>query len=605
MTRRNFIIKLYSKFILEFIVKSFIIFYLLGYMFIIVISYINQGEFYNPLTTDITKKSILKREYSVLRKKANDKHYQIIKIKEDEYKNIQDNDLKYIEFNNEKLNIGSVFTENSKEMIEKVEFTAKSTKEKIKRHFMLIFDVYTDIILMIIFVISLIYYVYKKSRYNKYYLLPYDLNIYQNFGSEENQKKVYDKFHKITKKGEIIFKNIIKSSKDSYEKEKDNITQLLEYESLEIERFGKNGVMLKKTELIKSFLFDKSKIKNEKIYIGMEKGNKDKYLDIEGLNHTILIGESGSGKSVFIQNLLVSFFKNRNKFEKFIMVDPKRVELSRYKIFKKVDYIESMEKVLEMLRDLQKTMYSRLEEMEKNEEVKSKKGFILLLVDEFATLKNNSLDAKENKEIEKILIDLIQKCRATNIRIILRGQKRDTQNLSSNVLRNIQTRILLKTKSNDNILKIRGSNEELEEININGKDIKNFNKGRGIYKDGDSGEVILFQSPFFNIEDELQKNYMYSLLEKTENKTNLKTLTKTTLEKKEDIISLEKDRIKEENEIEKIDIQFIESLYKKKWEESKTLQEDEGKRKRKELFKIKKLLNNNYYAERQKSLKNI
>lgn len=617
MTRKSFIIKLYSKFILEFIVKSFVVFYMLGYVSVLGVSYINKGEFYNPLLTDITKKSIPKREYSVLRKKGNDKHYQIIKIKEEEYKNIQANDLKYIEFNNVRLNIGSVFAENSKEMIEKVEFTAKSTKEKINRHLMLIFDVYTDIILMIIFVISLIYYVYKKSRYNRYYLLPYDLNIFQNFGSEDKQKKVYDKFQKLTKKGEIIFKNKIKSSKEKFDKEQENIKQLLGYESLEIERYGKNGVLLKTTELIKSFLFDKSKIKDGKIYIGMEKGNKDKYLDIEGLAHTILIGESGSGKSVFVQNLLISFFKSREKFEKFIMVDPKMVELSRYKKYKKVEYIEEMKDVLEMLRNLEKTMFSRLSEMEKLEETKSKDPFILLLVDEFATLKMNSLDSKENQELEKILINLGQKRRAANIRILLRGQKRDTQNLSSNVLGNMQTRICLKTKSSDNILKIRGSNEELEDLNMTSSDIRNFNKGRGIFRDGDSGEVILFQSPFFDIEDEKNKSYMNSLLElKEEYKTkekeeekepvkieeNLTTDTKTLSDKKECKISEEKVSITTENNLTSFQ---LEQQRKEYWEKSKSLETEKGSEIRKQLFQVKKLIAKNQLKESQEILTNI
>ena len=40
--------------------------------------------------------------------------------------------------------------------------------------------------------------------------------------------------------------------------------------------------------------------------------SKKIYLNILGLKHTIIIGESGSGKSVFIQNILLSIFKNLN-----------------------------------------------------------------------------------------------------------------------------------------------------------------------------------------------------------------------------------------------------------------------------------------------------
>lgn len=455
--------------------------------------------------------------------------------------------------------------------------------------------------LILYFFLGLIIYIYKKIKLHNFYLIPYKYNFFQIYGTEHNQKKIYDKFIKKTKNNEFIFENLSKTNYDKYIKESENIKQSLKFENLEIERYKTNKIILKQTNLIKNLDFDKNKLQKNKIHIGLKKGNIDTYLNINGLNHTIIIGEPGSGKSVFIQNLLISFFYNEENFEKFIMVDPKIVELSRFKIFKKVEYVENMQKVLEMFQNLQKTMYERLQTMEKEGLVKSNEKFILVLIDEFRTLKNNTLEKKENDLMEKILIDLIQKSRRTNIRILFRGQKRDTQNISSNVLRNIQTRILLKTKNNDNITKIRGNNEELETYSLSNNDIKNFVKGRGIFKDGDTGQVYLFQSPFFNIQDQNHLNFMFSLLEKKDNlvvQPPKNEIVKIEEEIKNEVIIQET----KTNLLKTVEMSEIQEL----WNKCKTIKDETIKSEmRKKVQLRKRMFLNNEKVQLQKTVEEI
>lgn len=623
MEKLKFIGKIYTKFIIKYIVISFIIMYLLRYLIVIVQSSIKNNTLHNPfLTTFYTLNDSLdeniKNEYLLTYLDPKTYETKEIFITKKFYENYNDLDFsKNDSYTLTLTNQNQINTKNIKKIekitsqpsknntiINKIDLPLKEIQEK---HFNLIQEIYMDLIFNILFLIGLFIYIYKKIKLHNFYLIPYKYNFFQIYGTEQNQKKIYDKFIKKTRNNEFIFENLSKTNYDKYIKERENIKQSLNFENLEIERYKTNQIILKQTNLIKNLDFDKNKLQKNKIYIGFKKGNIDTYLDINGLNHTIIVGEPGSGKSVFIQNLLLSFFYNQENFEKFIMVDPKMVELSRYKIFKKVDYIENMEKVLEMFQNLQKTMYKRLEKMEKEGLVKSNEKFILVLIDEFRTLKNNTLEKKENDLMEKFLIDLIQKSRRTNIRILFRGQKRDTQNISSNVLRNIQTRILLKTKNNDNITKIGGNSEELETYSLTNNDIKNFQKGRGIYKDGDSGEVYLFQSPFFNIQDQNHLNFMFSLLEKKENIEKITNLVvqppknenvKIEEEIKNEVI-IQETKTNVPKTVEMIEIQEL-------WDKCKTIKSEKTKSEmRKKVQKLKRLFHNQKFEELEKTFEEI
>lgn len=614
MERIKFIRKIYFKFIIQYLIVSFIVFYILRYLIVILQESIKEGILYNPFITSIqteiteTKSNEKLIEYRVKYKKNGIPHNQ--QINKDLYNRLLELKKEERDFSFNIQGLGKFKTseielyKENENIIKTTEIKKENkTPQEIKeRHLTHINNIYTSIVFLILLVIGFIIYVYKKIQLHNYIMLPYDFNIFQVFGNEQKPKKIYDKFLGMTKKGELIYKNTSKTNYDLYLKESENIKQKIAFKTLEIQRYKNNQTILKQVDLVEKLSFEEIKLKENKIHIGYERGNNDKYLDIDGLNHTILIGESGSGKSVFVQNLLVSFFHNQHKFEKFIMVDPKRVELSRYEVFKKVDYYEDMEKVLEMLENLQKTMYNRLEKMKEQGLVKSKDKFILLLVDEFRTLKNNRLEQKQNKQIEKILIDLIQKCRRTNIRIILRGQKCDTQNISSNVLANIQTRILLKTQTNDNINKTIGRTDELEKYNLTIEQIKGFNKGRGIYKDGDTGEVILFQSPFFDIQNEEQKNFMYSLLEKKESiSENVLTSSNTNEAVATEIIENNNNVIEISEDLKILQYEQFRTKY---WEKSKLLEntESKGKKVRSLLVQFKKDFTNKNYIERDRKI---
>ncbi|NMD01017.1 MAG: hypothetical protein GYA62_15040 [Bacteroidales bacterium] len=202
--------------------------------------------------------------------------------------------------------------------------------------------------------------------------------------------------------------------------------------------------------------------------------------------------------------------------------------------------------------------------------------------------------------MNKYLVDLIQKSRRRKIYLIFRGQKRDTTNINSNIINNIMNKIILKTSSNDNITKVAGNSEELERYGMSLNEIKNFNKGRLFYRDEMSGDKFLIQSPFFNIEDEKQREFMFSFIREEKkylkNDSDLNEQKHTLNERKEkteEIIreTIENDFKPFENDFNDI-LENLKKEYTEKWTSLSQIQDlEEQKIKKSKLLNFKKGLN--------------
>lgn len=382
------------------------------------------------------------------------------------------------------------------------------------------------------------------NRKIRYELIPHNFAIF-------NKDKDLIHYDKLVKYDEncLIFRNMIKSNYEDYLKDKENIKQYLKWDSIEVERYKDKYTKLTKTDLLKFFDFDGNKLKDKRIYMGLTKGNKDFYIEFDKLTHLAIGRSSGSGKSVFLQNFLLNLFRNFNKIDELYLTDFKLVELQRYRNYEKITYINNVEDYLTHLKNLQKTMYNRLKIMSDKGIVKWDGNFIFWIVDEMGTLKTHS-NKKLLDEIDTITIDLAQKRRRTNIRMMFVGQKLDTENISSNVLNNIQSKIVMRTDSNDTILKVVSDTENLlNNVGLDVKDIKNFGKGRGIYKSGDDSSFTLFQTPYFDIDKNW--NLITSFL-------TLKKENKIIKEEKiSEVLEVKEPKVKE------IDIKKMEELRKK------------------------------------------
>lgn len=497
------------------------------------------------------------------------------------------------------------------------------------------------------------YYLVKLKSLEKFYNLPFYMsslnstNNIQNNNSLTNIKNM-DKFLKFDEKEKkYLYKTNSILQRDLYINNKEKIEKYLNIQNLKVEQEDLIIKLGEKT-VPKKVDFDESKYQKNVLFLGKSENGKDVNLDINSLKHSIIIGESGSGKSVFVQNILLSIFKNLDKYQEIFLIDFKLVEMMRYtNTNKKINVVSNINNFVNLVEELNTIMFNRYRFMEKMGLTTYSGKSILVFIDEFATIENNNLDKKTKEKMINNLINLLQKSRRSKIFFIFSGQKRDTQNINSSILSNIMTKICLKTPNLDNLLKIAGTQEELEDFELSHSEIRDFNKGRMFYKDGDTGEKFLIQSPFFNVENDKHSYFMFKLLGIKEDKIKqkierLKYINILNKELQEDKITEEqfleliknydkKNEIEEkkeeeiEEEIEEIQeekkeeineekieeneeniLELYEEKRKKIWEDIKNIKnKEELTEKRRILMLIKKKINNNEIEEIEKLFKNF
>lgn len=208
------------------------------------------------------------------------------------------------------------------------------------------------------------------------------------------------------------------------------------------------------------------------IAIGKKIDNENFIVDLASMPHLLMAGATGQGKSVGINALLVSLLYKKHPSQlKFVLVDPKKVELSIYREIEKhflaklpgeeEPIITDTKKVVYTLNALCIEMdnrYDLLKEAgcrnikEYNEKfVKRKlnpqKGhqylpFIVLVVDEFADLIMTA-----GKEVEMPIARLAQLARAVGIHLIIATQRPSVNIITGTIKANFPARIAFKVSS--------------------------------------------------------------------------------------------------------------------------------------------------------------
>lgn len=208
------------------------------------------------------------------------------------------------------------------------------------------------------------------------------------------------------------------------------------------------------------------------IAIGKKIDNENFIVDLATMPHLLMAGATGQGKSVGINTLLVSLlFKKHPSQLKFVLVDPKKVELSLYKTIEKhflaklpgeeESIITDTKKVVNTLNALCIEMdnrYDLLKEAgcrnikEYNEKFQARrlnpqKGhqflpFIVLVVDEFADLIMTA-----GKEVEMPIARLAQLARAIGIHLIIATQRPSVNIITGTIKANFPARIAFKVSS--------------------------------------------------------------------------------------------------------------------------------------------------------------
>jgi S-DNA-T family DNA segregation ATPase FtsK/SpoIIIE len=211
-----------------------------------------------------------------------------------------------------------------------------------------------------------------------------------------------------------------------------------------------------------------------------------------------VVGESGSGKSNCMHHILSSIRQNVDYIDKVELIDLKGTELFRYRVLEYMDFTDNIEVARDKLLELRNEMNNRFEEMKKNNQQLYNGKYQFVFIDEVGTIGTNP-NKKLKDEIFSLMVELFQKGRAAKILFFIFAQKIDSNNIPSNVLANIPTRILMKTDSDFNINNTIGTKESLQQITQ--LDPDSFPKGRCIIKNGYTSQKVVLQIPFVEFND--------------------------------------------------------------------------------------------------------
>ncbi|MFC2062875.1 DNA translocase FtsK [Chloroflexota bacterium] len=172
--------------------------------------------------------------------------------------------------------------------------------------------------------------------------------------------------------------------------------------------------------------------------------------DLSRMPHLLIAGATGSGKTVCLNAIVCCLLMHNTPYDtQFIMVDPKRVELTPFNSIPHLatPVIVDTNKALSTLRWLNQEMDKRYQQLatvgarniegyNKNKQGEEKLPYLVLIIDELADLMMTGFD-----EVEHILCRLAQLARATGIHLIVATQRPSVDVVTGLIKANFPTRV--------------------------------------------------------------------------------------------------------------------------------------------------------------------
>ena len=263
------------------------------------------------------------------------------------------------------------------------------------------------------------------------------------------------------------------------------------------------------SEIINDINFKKKDIKLP-IALGKNISGEPIIRDLTLMPHLLIAGTTGSGKSVCINTIILSLLYRHNPDRcKFILIDPKMLELSTYEGVPHLlcPVITEAKKAASVLGWVVKEMESRYRLMTKegvrnidgyNSKHKLPMPYIVVVVDEMSDLM-----LVAGKEIENYIQKLSQMARAAGIHIIMATQRPSVDIITGTIKANFPTRISFQVTSKIDSRTILGE-QGAEQL---------LGKGDMLYMSS-ANKIVRIHAPFVS-ENEIEKinNFLRSQAE--------------------------------------------------------------------------------------------
>ena len=244
----------------------------------------------------------------------------------------------------------------------------------------------------------------------------------------------------------------------------DDIAMSLAAESIRIEAPipGKSAIGIETPNKIKEPVHFSNIIRNKElekgalnIILGKDIVGRDKIIDIAKMPHLLIAGQTGSGKSVAVNTLISTLITKKSEREvKFIMVDPKMVELMPYNgiphllvpviIDPKLAAIALKWAVNEMENRYRTLMEKGVRNIEGYNSLKNieKMPYIVIIIDELADLMMVAAGT-----VEESIARIAQKARAIGIHLVVATQRPSTDVITGMIKANLPSRISFALRS--------------------------------------------------------------------------------------------------------------------------------------------------------------